>query len=192
MVAFGLLERSGEGYAVTSLAKRLIKPLPGEEKELLKSSFLNVSLYQEVYDAFLPDGKLPESLGTRLERQFGMAEDMGDYAARILRESGVTAGLFGFDDTYILDPSDQTYSDDSRIGSLDAVPEPAKLKFRVNPAHAEVGGQGPEGTLTLELPRPFAKLTLQNSVTPEERAKLERWILSVVIPQIEFLEVIEE
>ena len=179
MNAFGLLERSGDGYAVSHLARRLLRPLPEEEKELLKQAFFSVSLYKDVYDAYLEDGKLPESFPVLLERKFGIADGIGDYAARILKDSGITAGLLEHDGNYLLESYSQGLPE---LNDYEKENVPDKKSSR-----EERSLEAESSQIRIELPRPHAIFVTEKSLTVKEKARLIEWIDKILKVQIDFL-----
>ncbi len=175
MVAFGLLNRTGDGYSVSSLAKSILRPLPDEEPVLLRKAFFNVELYKSVYEAYKADGKFPEALAITLERKFGIADEIGTYAARILLDSARTAGVVDASGSFV---SLEDRSTDQENG---APPPPETPPPAVNPTETF------PDRIAIELPRPYARFETSRRLTGTEKERLLNWINKVLVSQLEFL-----
>lgn len=92
---FQLIEKSGNAFVLTSLAKRLVSPVfPEDEKEAKIEAFLAVPLFNKVYDEFRGQ-QLPAEAGLKNALiRFGVVPSRVDFAYRALVESADTAGFF--------------------------------------------------------------------------------------------------
>lgn len=185
LAAFGLLEKGSEGYRISDLAKRVLRPLPGELEEALREAFLNVPLYRDVLDRYRPDGRLPDGLPRFLDRVFSVAVASADYAAKVLLDSGNYAR--------ILDGSEILGSDEK------IVPTEPQKPVEVNPGQeSKVTVDEPPtpdpklpnvdtSLISIELPNPRAVFTTKSKLTSKDKARLLSWIDKVLKAQLEFL-----
>lgn len=98
LMNFGLLQRSGSGYGISSLAERMIVPLSdGERSEAVRQAFYNCSLYTDILEAFSTEGRLPRLLENTLVRRFGIQSAASKSAAATFRASGEFAGVLSAD-----------------------------------------------------------------------------------------------
>jgi len=93
MAHFGLLDKIGGNYRVSSLGKVLADPLDDELEPALRDALYRPTLYAEVLKAYEPEGRLPERLATVLHRNFGIAANASELASRILVKSAQLAGV---------------------------------------------------------------------------------------------------
>lgn len=169
------------------MAKRLMRPLANEEPNLLKEAFFNVPLYKDVWAAFEEDGRIPEGLGIRLERNFDLMEGVGDYAARILKESARQAGLLTEDGSMLIDLHVEHGSEqDKSDGREEGTPPPPQDKRRDHPDTIEYE------SIVFVLPHPRTEIRVPSKLTQAQREKVGDWINKVILPSLEFLEGHEE
>ncbi|HEX2825668.1 MAG TPA: hypothetical protein VHP37_04930 [Burkholderiales bacterium] len=119
---FGLLEKSGNRFSITDLARSILMPVyEWSAKESLVEAFFNVELFQRVFEEYR--GKqLPTEAGMKnaLKTAFGITPGVVDRAYRVLMDSADTARFFdarGGARTHLIVPSSAR-----GIGSTPVVP----------------------------------------------------------------------
>jgi len=190
MIMFGLVQKSGEGYSITSLGKKILRPLPGEEMTLLKEAFLSAPLFADILERFGPEKRIPEALGRILERSFEIVAPNGDYAARIFMESARHAG--------IVDPERNLLSATGETDLEEQFDEQEDGEgVEANPQD-ELKTPPPSSTnppsikTSITLLNPFAVFETSASLTSKQKKRLEEWLEQVVKPWIKFNLIEEE
>lgn len=179
---FGLLDRGPDGYAITDSGKRLLRPLPGEEPELLRAAFLSVPLYQEVFDKYGPEGRLPQHIPQLLERSFGIVPPSGDYAARTMIQSAKYAGLLDDDLSFTkAEEKSATAKPEVALGSVSHAP-PVPI------VHQENRPVSPAGLCSARvmLSNPLVEVSAPSSMTQRQKDRVVAWLDKVVKPWLEF------
>lgn len=177
---YGLTEGRGEEIALSDLARRLLRPLPGEESVVLRDSFFSVDLFKEVFDDYGDHGRLPDALPVVLERKYGIATEVGDTVAKILRESGQFAGVLEADGKIKGSQQDQSPGTEAKQQNV-VVETPYSPNTFANADAA--------GVVTHRLPRSLTSFTHSERLTPEEIKRTLDWIDRVIRPALEFSEV---
>lgn len=176
---FGLIDRGANGYAITNLGKSLLRPLPGEEPDLLRKAFLNVPLYAEVFEKYKPEGRLPQHISALLERYFGILPPSGDYAARAMIQSGKYAGLLD-DDLEFIDAEPKTASN---FGTVEVCAPNVEAQVERHPREAATK---PSDRATVMLSNPAIELSAPASMTSKQKDRVVAWLDKVVKPWLEF------
>lgn len=90
---FGLLDRTGNTYSLSELAKKIIASTSSEEKRLaIIESVKSPTLYSKLITAY-DNQALPTSLHNILDRNYGIISKKATSAATIFRESVEYAGI---------------------------------------------------------------------------------------------------
>ena len=191
MVAFGLMSKSGDGCAITQLGKKIVRPLDGEEQDLLIQAFQNVALYREVFEAYSDEERLPDGMPIILERKFGIADGIGEYCFRFLRESAITAGLLLPDGTLAINRNPDDFSED--VDQIPSKDEPEKIESNEQPP-VSVPLQSPHHPaiealelIVIDLPRPRAQFKCPKVLSKPEAEKIKSWMDSVLKNQLDLL-----
>jgi len=178
---FGLIERTPTGYAITNLGKSLLRPLPGEEPDLLRDALQSVPLYGEVFEKYRPEGRLPLHIPQLLERYFGILPPSGDYAARTMIQSAKYAGLINEDLEFV----DDEVKAPTTVGETEERPSPSSpsAQFESQPGERLRGGAG---RAMVMLSNPSIELSAPSSMTPRQKDRVVAWLDRVVKPWLEF------
>lgn len=111
LVHFGLLQRHGNRYKPTELARSLWEACRPQTEEtrriqveeelraLLRRAFLNPPLFREILDAYRHEGSLPRHLAHAL-REHGITESAKHEVARILMDSAEYSGVVASDGVF--------------------------------------------------------------------------------------------
>lgn len=198
LAMFGLIERTDAGYSISQLGKEILRPLPGEEVELRRTAFKKVALYLDVFSRYEDDTRLPEALGRILERSFEIVAPNGDYASRILLESGRYADLISESNEFVAKASSSDQSNDSdgsqKSSSMVVSDAPQKVAegspitldatAELNILNNPYGVSKPSTSITLT--KPFAEVRTSATLTASQKVRLESWIDEVVKPWIKY------
>jgi hypothetical protein len=197
---FGLIVGRNDGIRVSDLGKKLLRPLPDEDKHLLREAFLSCDLYKEVYNRFAKDGEFPRALDVILERDFAISHGHGFAVAAVLRASAEDAQIFEHrfvdageyeqdaDTTHApLVNVESSYTNEIVTSNDD---EQAQVEFagpvgngaRIRTSAGEL--REAERLLVLELPQLNLKVHYPAKLQDLDRAT--RWINTVVLPTLTF------
>jgi hypothetical protein len=192
MAAFGLLRKAGEGYSLTGLFRKLLRPLPGEEPKILKECFMTVPLYQELLERYRPDGFIPASLPAILERHYEIVHPAGNQAAKVFLSSAIYAGLLLPDATF----AESSTAEPIESSEAAVVPDSEDLRnppisvgariMKPNESPLSVATPTALGTASVGLTSPFVNFSTANSLTKKEKDRIVLWIDKVLKPWIEF------
>jgi hypothetical protein len=94
--AFGLIEKNGNNFVLSSLARRVLMPTYQEDvKPALLESFFKVDLFKRIYDDF-KGRELPPEFGMKnaLKNTYGVTPNRVELALRVLMASADAAGMF--------------------------------------------------------------------------------------------------
>ncbi len=179
---FGLLDRGPGGYTITNLGKSLLRPLPGEEPELLRSAFLSVPLYQEVFDKYGPEGRLPQHIPQLMERLFGIVAPSGDYASRTMIQSAKYAGLLDDDLSFTAAENvSATAIPESAAGS---VAHTSQDRIANQDSRPVISGE--QSSARVMLSNPMVEVSAPSSMTQRQKDRVVAWLDKVVKPWLEF------
>ncbi len=95
LVHYGLLEKSGGDYRISSLGMKIIFPSPDEtetEQQLLRRAALASRLFRAIYDKYVGE-KLPTLLANALIHDFQVYDKSAKEAAQNFQQSLEYAGL---------------------------------------------------------------------------------------------------
>ncbi len=186
--SFGLLRKTENGYAVSPLAKKLFRPLPGEEEALLQECFFSVPLYRELVEKYEPEGQIPNALPTLLERNFGIMSPNGTYAAKVFRDSAAYAG--------VLDPNgyfNRKGEDAQELGqdsSSDSPDEEQVVRTLSGPA-TQSAREAPKAisfeTINIVLPSPGVTVIAPKTMTAKQKERTIAWLDQVVKSWLQFI-----
>jgi hypothetical protein len=108
---FQLIEKSGNAFVLTPLARRILSPVYAEDEKAAKvESFLGVPLYRKLYEDFRGQPLPPEGGLKNALRNLKVVQNRIDLAYRALMESAESAGFFdarGGARTHLIQPSAQ-------------------------------------------------------------------------------------
>lgn len=94
MVHFGLLNRDSDGYSLSNLSERILRPVEETERRKgLIEAVTHPDLYAELFQRFDNDKRLPSRLANILVRDHGIEDSAAEDATRIFVASGRFAGL---------------------------------------------------------------------------------------------------
>jgi hypothetical protein len=185
--AFGFIDRVASGYVTTSLGKRLLRPMPGETEQILKEAFMSVPIYQEVWSAYQGEGVLPTALGVVLERKFGISDGNGEFAAKVLRDSALYAGLINEVGVF-------TRPAEEPGPTVPGNPGPTLQQLAEHTAQSE-GDNKPEAKMhsvaSITLSNPRAELRVPEHLGGKDLRRVTRWLDEAVKPWLR-LQVEEE
>jgi hypothetical protein len=177
---YGLLDRGSGGYAISSLGKSLLRPLPGEEPELLRAAFLSVPLYQEVFERYAPEGRLPQHIPQLLERSFGIVAPSGDYAARTMIQSAKYAGLL--DEDLSFTAAEERLATAAPDAAVESVTQRAPEVSHSTVADTSASRAGARVMLS----NPAVEVTAPSTMTQRQKDRVVAWLDKVVKPWLEF------
>lgn len=176
MTAFGLLTKTPTGYAVTKLAKSILRPLPGELPQLLQESIQEVPLYRDLLDTYRPDGKVPLALPIVLERKFGISSGNGEYAAKVFIESARFAALIDEEGNFV----------GNEGAPVVEAPEPRAPEARATLTLSDLANQPVKEELTIVLGNPPSRLSILSGLSTPEVKRIINWIDFAVKPWLQF------
>lgn len=94
MVHFGLMKRDSEGYSLSGLSERILRPVDASERsDSVAEAFIHPDLYAELLKRFEPDGHIPSRIANILIRDHGIEDTVAEDAARVFLASGRFAGI---------------------------------------------------------------------------------------------------
>ena len=175
---YGLVEYIGSAdnmrLKLTDLARRMLLPVAEEERTLaVREALVSPAIHAELLVAF-PQWDLPsdETLGARLEREFGLQHAAVKPFIADLRESLDYVRGFGA-------------GDERSTEGINDVPK-ADSRDTASPQHHESSGPSPSGLMKVPMPGSAAFIVFPESMTPTEAKRLLSWLSRVVTPAVEF------
>lgn len=186
LVHYGLLDKLGGTYKVSELGSRIARPVPGEEKELLREAFQHCDLFSEILDRFSGAEQLPEGLPVLLERNFGILHPHGDQVARIFKESAQQVGIIDGNGRLIRATQNaEALGDQERKAEDEAADERSPSRSESKTLVDYMRTHVPADFWSIDLD---GKVILQVSraLGEQDVARIKAWLQKVVIPHLEF------
>lgn len=183
LVQFGLLEREGASYSLSSLADQLLHPKSDEEQAAAKkTAFLSPTLFEELVAKYEPHGRIPGALPNILYREHGITRQVAEEAANIFVASGVYADAMTTDGQFRAAPrarAPEPTPDPEKAGTA---PEPADRSPAPAPVTAALPVEQPGAqTFQLSLSGGQAVLRTPAQLTRQDLLKLRKLLELVAL-----------